>query len=248
MPTRKKPKWGYEGRHLLSNDDLTIYTDQEIQRLVDEFQPAPIKAENLRQNLEEAAQIYRVWFQSYDEMPTPGEMKAGIDEVDALAVRLKDCLVNMDEITDRLFWKPELELMPLVLDRKTESRFGHTIHYSKQPNGDCAYFYLRRKDILEALSVITSYAAEARDNLPRGKDGPRRSQSLRMWVINIIGIWEEVFERPFTVDYQHGRAVSEAARFAVEAFKTVDVKTPESRIISAIKSVRAEKKIRTGNN
>jgi hypothetical protein len=248
MPDKKKPKWGYEGRHLLSDDGLTVYADDEVQRLINDFRIPPERREDLRKSLEGAAQIYRLWRQNHDEMPTPGEMRAAIDEVEDLAVRLKQRLVDMDEITDSRLWKPELELMGLVRDRKTESRFGHTIHYSDQPNGDYAFFYLRRRDILEALSIVTSYAAEARGNLPRGKDGPRRSEGLRMWVINIINIWEEIFERPFTVDYQQGRAVSEAACFAVEAFKTVKPETPESRIISAIKAVRAEKKTTTGKN
>lgn len=251
MPRKKKPKWGYQARSLLSDDGKRIYSSKSIQKLATDYGlKGPAKTRDLKERLEDAAMVYRNWRHNWDTAPRPGVMKAAINEIEKLATELHDRLENLDSSTAQYLWYPEIELHLLSHQSEiTKTRFGHTIRRWTDENGDINWSYLEGRDLFETLEIVLAYCAEAKKTIGKDKGGPRPGLALRIWAVNAETIWEELFQRPFTLDYDKGRPVSEAARFAVDAFKTIDPKVPPSRVMNAMKKVIASRRKRiSGKN
>ena len=130
MPTKKKPKWGYEGTYLLSDDGIRIYSDAVVKKLAKKYGVKSKKQiEEIKDRLEGAALVYRKWKQNHDDAPRRGEMIAALDEIEGLAMKLEDRLKHLDDETASIYWLPETELNGLSSRRsnETKTRYGHTI-------------------------------------------------------------------------------------------------------------------------
>lgn len=245
---RKKPKWDYRMTHLLSDDGQKAYSEAAVADLAAAHElPLEIGQSRLKDRLEGAALVYRIWRQNWDDLPRRGERKAALDEIRDLAAALQDRLSRLDDITGAIFWRPEAEISAEeAIPTAAKSRYGHTFYRDEETEG-CTY--LGARDLLESLAILQSYADEAVRNLPDDRGGRRHSEGLRMWMRNIATIWEDFSGKPFTLDYYQGEPVSEAARFTVAAFEAVNPGIDAKTIISEMKKhIRDERQRAAGKN
>lgn len=87
-------------------------------------------------------------------------------------------------------------------------------------------------EIVEMLEAISEHAAVA-DGIVRefhGKPGPKRDHAFNEWMVSIRYVWTRSLARDFTYDAEAGTAISEAARFAVAAFKLLEPSLSEDEV------------------
>ena len=116
MPTRVKPKWGWEGRYLLEEDGLEIYSLKEVAALAKRHAISRAEAlQQLKYFLERAAQVYRNW-KAHDNVPRPNQIKAALHEIEIIATKLRIRLGQMDGSTRRFFGIPETEIPKEIME------------------------------------------------------------------------------------------------------------------------------------
>lgn len=250
MPKQKRAKWGHRSRYLFHMDPPTTYSETAIQALAASYGISSPKAvAEMKDRLEGAASIYRTCWQNHDTAPRAHHMKAAISEIESLIDQLRDKLESMDDWTAELFWHGSMEVKGLLWDDNVKkSRFGHTIDRHKISDKETAIYYLNNDSLFEALEILKNYCQNARDQIRKDAGGRDGSEALRMWVLNIQKFWREVLQRPFRIDYHRGKPVSEAARFCVEAFKTIDPDIPARQIITATRKAVKSGRRRAGKN
>ncbi len=249
MATKHKPKWGHQGRYLLSDDGILIYSDEEIHRLATTFEIiGEDQIEELRMRLEGSANIYRIHHNNNDAAPRPGEMKAAIEEIDKLVTQLTDRLENIDDWTWRYLWHHERSLdrfhvLKGIPEETTveKTEFGHTITRFPDNRGGMYISCIGQKEHFESLKILKNYCNAAIELIPPDKGARRKSEGLRMWAINMLSLWTELLDREFTIIRHKGEPVSDAARFCCEAFKTVDASVPQSLVITTLEQVKLYK-------
>lgn len=247
---KHKPKWGWKGRYLLSNDGIEIYSDEEIELLAREFDIVDEQSiKEMRVRLEGAANIYRIHRNNHDIAPRPGEMRAAVQEIDDLVSKLRDRLEQMDGLTWQYFWHFEKQLFNYNLqsletdDYETvESKHGHIIHMAPGKDEGSYYVnYIGRDEHFQSLSILKSYCETTLENIPEDKGARRKSEGLRLWSINVMNTWTECLGREFTITRHKGEPISDAARFSCLAFKTVDPTIPNSRVMTALEYVNRDR-------
>lgn len=107
------------------------------------------------------------------------------------------------------------------------------------PGPGYAPIHQKPEDLKRAIQIIENYARHAQGTLPQQKSGPKDSYATDIFISNARSIWIEQLERPFTVDWQKGEAVSQAAQFTVAALRIIDPDVKESWILTRIRTRQA---------
>lgn len=246
MPTRHKPKWGYQTEYLLSNDGIRIYEPKFLDALYQEFdiQGAELQ-ERVHSRLEGAGNVYRKWRTNADEAPRPAERKAAIDELERLVDTLRDRLEQMDDFTATAFWRPETDLLGILGDEATkakegkptldESPWGHPLEFIKTEDGGVSMITLSQRHHFESLNILKNYCAAAREVIGPDAGGRPKDEGLRMWAINIRNLWEKELDRRFTLSQHKGEPVSDAAVFCVRTCSILEPGTSNARVFTAMR-------------
>jgi hypothetical protein len=249
MAPRKKPKWGYRGRHLLTLDGIEVYSARDIEQLAKTFKIDSAQHAILKDGLESAGNIYRTYKINHDDIPGSAEVKAALDEIETLATKLKDRLKNLDDVTAWRFWRPEIEVSDLVSHSEViRTSYGHSIERITISEGDRLVIRLEPEHLLESLEIITNYAKSAHNAVPIDKGGRPESEALRIWMINIRNLWTDHLGRRFTRAIDQGIPTSEAANFCIVAFRNIEPKAPPSRVTNAMRKVIRAENDRKGKN
>lgn len=256
--TRPKPKFGYHARHLLSSYERRTYDARFVEELSARYNiDDPDLVRDLHEFLEGAADIYRTYTHNFDNAPRPGQMKAAYDEIDQLLEKLTDRLENLDDRSAWFFWEPESRIEAsvkdpiLAEDRQPiigESPWGHRILHYPVNEGGWITSYLKRDQHFESVRILRNYCSYARKRVGKDARGPSPSEGLRMWIVNVANYWDKGLGRQFTLDYEKGQPISEAARFCIDTIRIVDPEVLPSAVFGAMKKeIAARRKKPTGN-
>lgn len=239
--SRAKPRWGYRQDYLFQDDGIKIYSDEEIERLTNEYKIPEEHVAEVRRRLEGAANVWRRWRSITDEAPKRREMMAALDDIEQRVDELSEQLETLDDKTAQLFWEPETLVRPFVHQQllkfkkgeayERESPWGHGISFYELPNGDTLTASSGRQDLIEALTVIGNYCRHARERIPPDKGGSPQSEALRMWVINIASLWTDFLGSRFAYSKNRGSATA----FCIDAYQTVDPSCAEARVRTAVR-------------
>ena len=250
MRAKKKPRWEYRGRNLLSEDGIQAYSDDDIQNLATICGiTEPDQIADMRVRLEGAANIYRIWKNNHDDAPRYSDMKAAAGEIGDLVSQLKDRLTKLDDRTAAVFWRPEMEIFNLAFngpdpttEAVVESPYGHKIHKLPDGNGGGYICHLGMEEYFEALTILENYSCTAIEAIPTDRGAARKSEALRMWAINLERFWTIGLGRKFTVYRDKGEPLSQALHFCCEAFRVIEPSAPQSRVISAMEALTRKRR------
>lgn len=249
MPEQNKPE-GYEERP-------EQYTQDAISRLTNEHKiTSPSQIKDVKVRLETAAKLYLDLRARHKNKARPSQSKSKITEIKTHLDALIEKINSLDTQTAGIFWSPEIEVDTLVpIDEnpsKTtirESPYGHTIVTEPFGEDGCKISFLTKPDYLESLDILRNYCSTALEHIPADKGAALKSNSKRMWIINIRNLWVDGLGRDFTLSYHKGKPTSDAACFCCDAFEVIEPELPAKKIISEMKQlITAENKRHTGKN
>lgn len=240
MPTTRKPRRDYRPVSIFTEDDgIRCYDEAAVKRLAEEFGLAAEKGlEELSERLEGAALVYRVYHSNEDDGPTTAEVKAALANVRKHAAKLEEALKEIDPRSAWHLWRfdSEVEAQASRLDAigtaSETTRFGHSITRMQIDAETTVIDRLEPKKLVEAVSVLRNYAAEAISALPESEAGRKSSEALRMWIANADGVWRDFTDKPFTLKRHKGQPATDAAAFCVQAFAPVDPNVPASAVMN----------------
>jgi hypothetical protein len=169
------------------------------------------------------------------------------------ARKLRSDIEALDGPSTEQFWQP-IEFAPRILPPtpRNTAPLGRTARVIEMAYDVKAVHYLKKDDVLEALSILENFARLAGKSIPRGPRGPRPNYALVLWVGNMRRLWQIVLRRRFTFSVENNVPKSKAFQFCIEAMSYLD---PAVEVCEMIAAVRAEKKdarryrgSTTGNN
>ena len=236
MPKKVEPKYGHRFRHLLSSYGEKAFSREQVETLAASFQIADL--DGFEKWLEGVADIYRNHVANFDDAPKAKHVRAALNEVFGLSESLEKTLVELDDRSDQLLWRPEAEVDQIAtMTDESQSPYGHTIERQQISDTEQLITYLRRHEIIEGITILKSYAKKALSDLPNASPGPSENRAVYMWITNAAKFWTESLGRPFTHTPYKGEGTTEAYRFCWETLQALGVVLTPQNVDTAMRKV-----------
>ncbi|MBI1220497.1 MAG: hypothetical protein GC186_18355 [Rhodobacteraceae bacterium] len=213
------------------------YTPEVFAALCEQFEiPADVRDELLRR-LEGGAAVWRRYHSRDEPQPPAHHVR---QELATLAKHAAKFIASYRDLSDEarhaLSRMHEHHMTRGVPDALTAASPPYPYLRAPSEDPETGVLTVDLGEIAGLIEGLQIVARDAADKVSGGRVGKRRSEALRMWMVNIELIWEEVLKRPFTRDAtSRGEPITEAARFCVEAYKPLDPALPASRVLNEMK-------------
>jgi len=250
MVKKHRPRWGYRVRGWFPEGREPFFDQSSFERLATTYDIPEHLHQKVFEQLEGSGDIYSYHRTNVDDRPTPSEQAAALREIGHLAAKLSQRLEDLDDATTDAFWRIASH-QPHPFEAETETPFGHKIERIDMPDEGFLLLCDDEESIRRSIRIIQNVAAHVEAGLPQAQGGPSGSEGIRMWVLNMVSLWEEILGRKFTLDYHQGQPISDAARFTVEALQVIDPNVPTSRIVTGMRKVtkyRRERNLKMGGS
>ncbi len=217
LPSSPAPNWS----DYRSGARPELYSTEFVKNLARTFKIDPARVPELKNALEEWADVFRFHKAGSDEWPRSGNIQSELELIKSRIDALKSTLENLHPETERRFWQPEAGIKPSPgsSEQISTSPYEHTIFNIQTSPTQWTAFYIDRIRHFESLSILRNFADAAIAQLPEDLGGRIRSEALRMWVENVRAYWKNVLKRQLT-------AKKQGAAFCIAAFKPIDPTLP----------------------
>jgi len=235
MPRKVQPKYGHRFAYLLGPAGERDFPEEVIDRLAQQHAiPSELKPA-LARFMKGAAGVYWKTENNEDDRPRPKHIRAALREINETVTKLSQQLEQIDDITDRLLWFPEVEVDRLATDENVASSpYGHRFWRLPHEKG-FTFWYLDRERIEEAVKILTAYSELALQRVPKDDGGRGKDRALFMWVANAAAFWTEQLGREFSYNRQKGgpayRFCCDALRALGEPFTQASLSTQMRKVI-----------------
>ncbi|MBF0169456.1 MAG: hypothetical protein HQL45_17770 [Alphaproteobacteria bacterium] len=195
---------------------MNAYSAKDVRELCTMFKINwKLYGEEVRLRLNGAANVYAIYKINYDDAPGRTHIRAALDEIHCHARALEAALSNLDDWSTQALW------------------FNRSSAKDAVELSEIEGFH-------QSVEILKERSAEALSRLEKDKGGPRSSEAMRMWVINLRNLWVDVLKRPFTVDHHKGEGITPAFEFCWQAMKIYAPSVNKSALITAMRKVISE--------
>ena len=108
------------------------------------------------------------------------------------------------------------------------------------PNGAVGEHIVQLLERLLQLSAAAAVNVEERNAPAKGR---KPDYALECLVRNIAYLWKDILRRPFRLDYHKGSVLTEAAEFVISVASVVVPDVPQTRILTAMRTIIREQNL-----
>ncbi|WBL33080.1 hypothetical protein O5O51_15425 [Sinirhodobacter sp. HNIBRBA609] len=221
------------------------YTEADTKRLCDTSGLKPADLGAFRKTLEDCAAIYRWEAAKHKDIPRHTDLRRELAVPQTRLRSLRAALAGLSnearsELDLGVFRKADQDAMRHItgnLDADAPALVLPLLNPDQSVSLDLA-------DLEKLLGGLEDALSQAVDRLPNQRRGQSRDYGLRLWITNIRDLWQSTTSTPFTRDATaDNEPITPAADFCVNAFKMIEPKYPNSRILRELKDCIARQKI-----
>lgn len=227
---------------------VETYSEAETLKLCKSCAFTPPSLNDLREQLEHTAAIYRWEKSKYADHLASNKQRKELASVQKAAKKLGDAI-------DNLSWQPQSAITKHSENRSMAAFFGQpdgdeaatALISVPDPDGSEGHIEIDIPTLTTLIRSLEHTAKDAMHGLSKSRPGKQSSHALSLWVSNIADIWEQSTDQPFTRDVaSDGEPITNAARFCVGAFQFIDPALERSLVLTTMKSCITRRKKRTG--
>ena len=213
------------------------YSDEAFASLRRQFSISDHIEADFRKQMENAAAIWRSYNAGVSDLTKPSTDRKALENLATIAERLHTAFTDLPQSArnslETAYSNSERE--GLFVDDIPDNKEYPIIRFPER-DGTEGTLTISTDETLALLGALKQASITASQNQRTAQVGKKRDHALRMWIINIANIWEDILDRPFTRDAtSDGVPISEAARFCVSSFVFLDSKTLPSLILNEMK-------------
>ena len=224
-------------RIFFSKQQEATYSDADFAHLVEEFSLPADRLEEIRNHLEDAVHIWRLYGGGGEKRATPSENRTALNHFAAMVKKLIEAHEKLPVGSDRALNSAfsSAQMAASIGEAAADDPLHKTLTFPTEDDEE-TFIHLESEDMMQLLDALGNAATTVAEKTGRGRTGSSQDHGLRMWMANMARLWENTVQRSFTRDAtDRNDPVSEAARFCVLAFNYVDPTMPKSRILNAMK-------------
>lgn len=204
-----------------------FYKDTDVQILADEYSIPAELLETFADGLQWSAER---WYVCKHRPPVDvssnrkalERMSRRVDDaVDALKTMPEECWMH---VANAAHWIEPSPAEYMVSNFSDKDPSLQQIEVGVEVGFDDRPYRAPLSEIVAMLEAISDQASIANGMLREnyGKPGPKRDHAFNQWMHALRYVWTRTLGREFTYDAEAGAPISEAACFAVDAFKPLN--------------------------